>query len=339
MGLKNMKKKVEKRLKITSKKGLKLLSKTPKITQTQQETLSLFSDDFLTIKQVAQRRGCTIQAVYKTLKILKKKGLINTVLKKVEKVEPTYNKRDIRLHAQEFNVKILLQDNKYQKLLEKSNILFIDGNTIRLYRNSVEIYSGKSFYGKTPQESEKKSLEYWHKFLTRLEHELKITILKSRARNIRIVNHHYARGDSEICYNAIKNKKRVWIYAEEDGKLCFITDNSFGFKEDETVHPRTAKPDRKAIDKQVNDWRLNDPPTNSELNTNLTKATNILLSNQHLIADLPQVIGSLKTQIKSHLKLIQEYRKENKVWRKETTKKIKTQLEKQKEQSRLKDFF
>jgi hypothetical protein len=31
------------------------------------------------------------------------------------------------------------------------------------------------------------------------------------------------------------------------------------------VHPITAKQDRGAIDKQINDWRLNDPPTLSEI--------------------------------------------------------------------------
>lgn len=318
------------------KKGLKY-HKKDSLTKTEKEILHLLIEEFLTIKQIASTRKTSIQAVYKIIKSLKKKGAYNSGLKKVEKIEPTYNQNDIRLHGQEFNIKIIRQDEKYQKLLEKSNILFLDGNSVRLYKNSIEIYSGQSFYGKEQNEAEKKSLDYWNRFFSRLEHHTGVILIKPRSRNIKIVNQHYARGNSEICNNSIKNKERIWIMAEEDGKLAFITDDSFGFREDETVHPITAKIDRKAIDKQINDWRLNNPPTNSEINLNLNKAVTILVSNQDLIVGLPEVIGNLQKEIKSHLKLIKEYRSENKKWRKSLEKKYKTNVEK--EQRKLGEFF
>ena len=162
-----------------------------------------------------------------------------------------------------------------QEFIEKSNILFIDSNTVRLYKNSIEVYSGNSFHGKSTGQAEKKSLEYFNKFFARLEHELNITLVKPRSRNIRIVNQHYARGDSEVCDNARKEGERIWIHAAEDGKLAFITDDSFGFREDEAVHPKTAKPDRKNIDKQINDWRLKDPPTNSQLAGHLNQLVSV----------------------------------------------------------------
>jgi DNA-binding Lrp family transcriptional regulator len=247
------------------KKSLKLPPKIVKLSRIQKEIIHLVSDEFLTIKQIAERRKCSLQAVYKIITKIKEKGFLDGALNKVEKVPTTFHPTDIRLHGQELNIRILWQDNKYQELLNKSNTLFLDGNTIRLYKNSIEIYSGQTFFGKEVNDAEKRSLEYLQRFLARLEHELKIGIIKNKARNIKIVNQHFARGDSEIADNAIKNRERVWVYAEEDGKLAFITDDSFGFKEDETVHPITGKPDRLAVDKQVNDWRLNNPPTNSEL--------------------------------------------------------------------------
>lgn len=256
------------------KKGLKLPIINPKLTTAQKVILHLITDEFLTIKQIAQRRNCSIQAVYKIIAQIKKKGVLGNGLNKVEKVESTFNQSDVRLHGQEFNIRILWQDNKYQELLEKSNVIFIDSNTIRLYKNSIEIYSGQSFYGNTANISENKSLSYWQGFLARLEHDLKVLLIKTRARNIKIVNQHYARGNSEIADDSVKNRERVWVYAEEDGKLAFITDDSFGFREDETVHPITAKIDRKAVDKQVNDWRLNNPPTNSELKESLIIQSN-----------------------------------------------------------------
>lgn len=317
-------------------KGLKYPTKTP-LTGAEKEVLHLLTEEFLTIKQIQQRRQCSLQAVYKLIKKLKQKGAYDSGLNMVEKVEPTFNQSDLRLHGQELNIRILLQNPKYQAELDKSNTLFLDGNTIRLYKNSIEIYSGQSFYGKTINETEARSLDYWKRFMVRLEHDFGVILVKNRARNIKIVNQHWARGNSEICDNSREHRERVWIYAEEDGKLAFITDDSFGFREDETVHPVTAKPDRGAIDKQVNDWRLNNPPTNSELASNLNRASEIILQNQELIVGLPSVLNKLERQIKSHLKLIQEYRKENKNWRSEMLKEGKN-TDKPKSQRSLFDY-
>lgn len=315
---------------MVEKQGLKSHEGKVELTTAQNEVLHLISDEFLTIKQTAQRRDCSIQAVYKIIKQLKNKGAFDGGLNKVEKIQSTFNQSDIRLHGQEFNIRVLFQDNRYQKELNQSNVLFIDSNTVRLYKNSIEIYSGQSFYGKTTNESEKKGFSYWLHFFARLEHDLSITILKQRARNIKEVNHHYARGDSEIADNSTQNKERIWVYAEEDGKLAFITDDSFGFREDECVHPITAKPDRKAIDRQVNDWRLNNPPTNSEIALNqseMAQELKILADNMvYAQKELPVVLNNLKEQISNHLKLIQEYRQENINWRKGKIKELKEQL-------------
>jgi len=283
---------------MVEKKGLKFPSRSKELTTAQKEVLHLITEEFLTLKQIAQRRHCSLQAVYKITAQIKKKGLLGIGLNKVEKVEPTFNQSDLRLHGQEFNIRILWQDNKYQELLTKSNTLFLDSNTIRLYKNSIEAYSGQSFFGKTVNEVEKKSLEYWQRFLTRLEHDLKVSLIKNKARNIKIVNQHWARGDSEVSDNATKNKERVWVYAEEDGKLAFITDDSFGFREDETVHPTTAKIDRKAIDKQINDWRLNNPPTSSELAKNLNSFIQIATSDMSKREEYSRDIIKHKESIK-----------------------------------------
>ncbi|MCK9429535.1 MAG: hypothetical protein M0R17_05985 [Candidatus Omnitrophica bacterium] len=307
-------------------KGLKLPTKIKELTNSEKEILHLLSDEFFTIKQVAQRRDCSIQYVYKVIKSLKKKGEIDVSLNKTITSQSTFNQTDVRLHGQEINIRILWQDNKYQKIINNSNTIYLDSNTIRLYKNSIEIYSGQSFYGKTASESEKSSCEYWFRFITRLANDLNIILIKKQSRNIKIVNQHFARGDSEICDDSIKNRERVWVYAEEDGKLAFITDDSFGFKEDETVHPTTSKSDRKAIDKQINDWRINNPPTISEVSNNLKTASEIILSNQELISNLPNVLNRLEKEINSHLKLIKEYRKENKLWRKSFKKKVNNQL-------------
>lgn len=274
-----------------------MTTKQPKIkplTNAEKEILNLITEDFLSLKQIQIRRQCSRQAVYKIVKRLKEKGALNVGLQKVDKIDGLVNQKQIRLHGQEFNIKILYQNPKYALDLKKSNLVQLEGHTIKLYRNSIEVYSGEgiSFYGDSATKALSKSLAYWKKLFSRLEHELGIIILKPRTRNIRVVNQHFARGESEICDNAIKNNKRIKVFAEEDGKLAFITDDSFGFKEDETVHPLTSKPDREAVDKQVNDWRLNNPPTNSQLARHIL---NVSESQEHFAVHL-----------KSHVKAIQE---------------------------------
>ncbi len=304
-----------------SKKGLTKRLTEPiidsSLTPTEQEVLRLVTDEFLSLKQIQLRRKCSRQAVYKILKKLRKKGILTLSNEKVDKTGGTYiPKGKIRLHGQEFNIRILWQNQFYQKRLRKSNILFLDGNTIKLYRNSIEFYSGQSFISKNEQEADSRSLDYLRIFLRRLENDLKVILIKNRVGNIREVKHEYARTDSEVYQNAKDHKERIFVYAEEDGKLCFITDSSWGFKEDETVHTETAKSDRKAIDKQINDWRLNNPPTTSELALTINKA----------MENLPPILVDLRKQISSHLKLIQAYRKENVSWRKSKVKEIKKEL-------------
>lgn len=243
------------------------------LTNAEKEVLKLITEKHLTRKQIEVKRNCSRQAVHKLFTSLKKKGAFNIGLQKTEKnlcsCQP--NKKNVnqtRLHGQEFNIKIISQDHNYQRLLKKSNILYRDGHTIKLYKNSIEIYAGKgaSFYGRDAQEADRKASEYWQKFFTRLEHELKVILIKERSRNIKEVNHHYSRENSEIHANVLKTTgKHIRVFCPLDGKLAFITDDSFGLKEDETVHPVTAKQDRRAIDKHINDFRLNNPPTLSEV--------------------------------------------------------------------------
>lgn len=291
--------------------------KNPELTATEKEVLHLIADEFLTIKQIQIRRDCSFQAVYKILRKIREKGFLDNSFNRTVPSQGT-NPNDVRLHGQEFNIKLLSQTNKYQESLKKSNILFLDGNTVKLFRNSIEIHSGNSFIGKTANEAESKSLDYFHKFFARLEHELGTIILKPRSRNIKLVNQHFARGDSEIAENCIENKNQIRVFAYEDGKLAFITDDSFGFKEDETVHPITAKIDREAIDKQINDWRLNNPPTNSQL-----LETQQITANQ--LSQLTEIINRYGTHIESHtesiialskaipelVKILKETKKEN----------------------------
>jgi len=320
---------------MVDKKGLLYPYISTKLTKAEQEVLDLLTIKFFTPKQVQIARNCSKQAVYKIIRNLKNKGVLDTGFNKVDKSEAVVNQNQVRLHGQEFNIKIIWQDQIYQKRILESNLLYLDSHAIKLFRNSIEIYAGggTSFYGEDENRADKKALSYWNRFFIKLEQELHIIIIKDRCRNIKEVNHHFARGNSELCEKELEEQgKRIRVYCPIDGKLAFITDESFGNKEDETVHPLTAKRDRGNIDKQVNDWRLNNPPTNSEIwkitaqmALNQKKTGEMVDNLTQLQKELPGVLNRLETQINSHLKLIQEYRKENISWRKHTEEKYKKQ--------------
>jgi len=253
---------------ISTKKGLKYYSINTALTRAQQEVLILITEKYLTIEQIAKQRKCSPQAVYKLVKQLRNKGAYDTGLKTTFFGQPTSQpKYAKRLHGQEFNIKILTASKYYYEILKETNILYIDNHTIRLYRESIEIYAGDgvSFAGETEQVATSRSLRYWSRFFIKLEQKLKITLIKSGSFNIKLVNQHYGNFDTDFVNHFLEKGERIRIYANDNGKLWFLIDQSFGFIERENLHPETAKQDSEKVSKQLNDWRDFDPSTNSEL--------------------------------------------------------------------------
>ena len=289
---------MEKRRKNSTKKGLNNPHTNEKLTKTEEEVLDLITIEFLTIKKIALRRKCSLQAVYKIIKKLKEKGALNKSLKKVENFQSSKVENNKRLHSQELNIKILWQDNRYKNHLKKSNIRFIDGHTIRLYRNSIEIYAGEgtSFWGETEQRATAISLRYWDKFLGKLSNLLDLILVKPRSENIRLVAHHYGNIHCDFAKDCNENKQRIRIFAKEDGKLWFDMDESFNLKEREHPHKETAKQDSELVSIHIDDWRNNNPPTNSQLATHIKSVTD----NQLIFAE----------NMKSHIEAIQTLSRE-----------------------------
>ncbi len=287
------------------KKRFTLPNEAPKLTPSENDILHLLSEEYLTPKQIVLRRGCSKQYVYKVIRSLKKKGELTPNFKKVYKVQSSSKpKAPIRLHGEEFNIKIIWQDHKYQDMLSRCNLLYLDSNTIRLYKNSIEIYSGNSFTGKTAKECQTKSMSYWNKFFHRLENDLKVILVKPRKQNIKLVNSHYAYMDSEICKNTLENDdKNIQIRTTDDGKVWMITDQSLQGFEDETIHSKTSYEDRNKVDKYFNDLRDNNPPTNSEIYQILTQS--LLQSKKafEMIQDLVTTQKLLQENMQQMIKL------------------------------------
>ncbi len=275
---------------------------TKKLSKEQEEVLYLLTKEFLTTKQVALRRKTTLQATYKTINKIKQKGYLKSIPKGVENYQPTFKPptNQIRLHGQELNIKLLFKDEKYKLLLNKTNLLYIDGNPIRLYTNSIEVYITKSFYADNANKATSKSMQYITRLLNKVENDLKVIIVKPRHQNIKLVNQHYAEINNELAEEMEKKGQKIRVYTNDDGKLWFTIDNSFNFHEAETQHPKTAKQDMQdTVQPFFNDLRDNKPPKLSEMYDLLTKQANIMQGIQE-----NQTI--FDKNMKSHIKVVQE---------------------------------
>ncbi len=231
-----------------------------KLSKEQEDVLYLLTNEFLTPKKIAIRRNTSFQAAYKTIKKLKEKGALNNRLEGVEKIEGTFQPptNQIRLHAQEFNIKLLFKDQRYNELLDKSNIEYIDGNTIKLYSNSIEIYSAHIFMGEDVQSATSKSIHYWNRFFIKLEDYFNVILMKNRYQNIKLVKAHYSEINNELAKDYEVKGDKIKIFTRDDGKLWFLIDNSFNLHEIETVHPKTSKQDMGDVIKPYfNDLREN----------------------------------------------------------------------------------
>ena len=226
-----------------SKKGVESYS-SDTISKTQREVLDMLTKQYLTIKKIAKLRGTTIQAVYKIYKKLRKKGLIskgfNRGLKNYKVLTPQKGEI-VRLHGQQFAIKIISHSNLYKIYREKNNITFFEDNVVQLFKNTIVISANELlfFYGKTANMAMAKSLKHWMEFMLRIEDRLNIRIF-GKTSQIKQTNCHFAVWDEELGrYVESLEERRIKVNATEDGKLWFITDKSFGDAERECIHPET----------------------------------------------------------------------------------------------------
>jgi len=265
-----------------------------KLTKKEAEVLRLLTEDFLTPQKIAITRGVSERAIYYTIENLKKKGALNKSYKNLHKIGSTSEVFGrFRLHALEFNVRILFISKLYRKIKGKANHILVDGNTIRLYNNSLEVYVAKSFWGDSVQKATSRSNSYVNRLFTRLENDFKIVIVKDRVPNIKLVNAHYSEVNNGLARDCNINKDKVKVYSS-DGRLWFLIDNSFNLNEAETVDGRSSKRDMEnVVTPFFNDLRDNTPPTLSQMMFMFKSIADI---NKETAAGLNAVAGLLKSQ-------------------------------------------
>lgn len=290
--------KVDKLSTLSTKKGCFSHKQPAVITPLEQEVLYLLTQEFLTPKQVSIRRQCTKQAISKIIVNLKKKGFLKKDFQGVDKsVWPSQPEHLVRLHGMEFNVNILWKDENYKKVLARTNILYVDGNTVRLYPDSVEVYALNSYFGEDATQATSKAMSYFQKFFVKLENQLKVILVRPESQNIRVVKAEYAEVANEYAKECNLTGDRLKVYARDDGKLWFEIDNSFKLHEAETKHPLTSKPDMDKVRAAFNDYRDNQPPLPSQISLSLQKT-------QEALFEVAQAQLNTNTQIQTLVKIL-----------------------------------
>ena len=129
-----------------------------------------------TVKKIANRRKVSVQAVYKIINTIKKKGMWNKLFLRHQNNEtytqPPTNKRQkpIRLHGQHFLIKIIPSDlPKYRKMYTPGQKMFINGNTIEFNDRNIEVYFNTDFFGTDPNDCAEQSQLYYLRFFYMLE--------------------------------------------------------------------------------------------------------------------------------------------------------------------------
>lgn len=228
------------------------------LTASEKEVLDMITKDFATPKEITLRRKTKKGVTYKIIRSLRKKGVLTIGKQMVNNLRTAQFTNPIRLHAQEFNIRIIAGSDKYREKIKEwdGKAKIIDGNSVRLFPHAIEVNSGHEYISDDVNKVTADSLLYLKRFLARLENDLSVILIKTRSENITLVNSHYAEVGNELARQANANKEKIRIYANEDGILWATFDDSFKLSEAETLHPKTSQRDMGSVVKpHFNDLR------------------------------------------------------------------------------------
>ena len=179
--------------------------------------------------------------------------------------QPFKYSHPIRCHGQKFRINILYKDKRYIKIKNKDNLIYVDGNTVKLFNNSILIFSNQSFYGDTTEQSFSKSMGYWDRFFHIVENDTQTILVKPRKQNIKMYDFHFAEINNELAEECEKKGYKIRVFATDTGKLWFTIDNSLNQHEAETQGETALEDMRDVVSKVMNEYRDKKAPLPEEM--------------------------------------------------------------------------
>lgn len=207
------------------------------LTKKQGVTLRLLKMGY-TVAEVAKHRKVSRQAVYKMLYWLEDKGIFNysTLKRMLLSPKPSL----LRLHALQYQIKILYQSPVYRKVQQQSNIITFGDFKIALHKASLTLWILRDFLGPKAEVCQSAASEYLYKTLAFVERKYNLTLVKRGYQNIKQVRHHYAKMQDPLAEKAIKENQPMQIRDRKDGKVWLSVDQSIKPPELETIHKESA---------------------------------------------------------------------------------------------------
>lgn len=276
-----------------------------------------------------------LRRLVKNKKIIKKSRGIYKVNSSPEHPSKLFPK-EIRGHAFIWTLKLnrkwdwINRLNKFKQTykLVRNTIprIIINNRKIWLGKENIVIYEAHSFYGKTAAESKRHAVISLLETINKLEFKLNINL---KPYIFKPAREHYGIIKNDLAQQCNRQGEKIHVYDNLEGEWLWI-DDSLSLGELETGGKKALLRNLQA-QKYFNSHKKTDFKVTPEfvLNT-LTKIAETQLHNQFQVQQFTK-------QIKSHLKLIKDYRRENKAWRKNLEKQY-TRKE-TKDQTSLKRFI
>lgn len=239
------------------------------LTKTEREVLNLYVVSGLSASDIANRRQTSVQAVYKILKKLHKKGYVekglNLGLKKTMPVtiKPQKWHRYFRLHGIHLKITPYYFYPKYSQNIGKLGtpygkwMVMVNKNNVELQLQPMQSYDSPSL-----EECKEMLMGDIHKTLFQIENRFGFEAWKNQRASITLVNHHIAEVNNGIARELQGTYMQI---IGADSKVWCQIDMSIKRPELEFVHPRQAFDDAGLISAYLNDLRENQPLTNSML--------------------------------------------------------------------------
>lgn len=313
----------------------------------------------LRAKTLLKLTGLKQRVLYKRLNILKDKGLIENVPPIWKIVNGGMGKCAIllkdnsifELHNLSYIVKLLKVPDWWKerknylirlKEWQFKNITFGKGSSnpyqqlinenfvIQCYPESLIIIARKRYYSNDPYDTIKQAINDVLALLEWFCERFRFDFFNNGIPHIQTRNNDFNRMNDALANRVKKEKASFLVELDERRKVWVDMSEPFG---KEANYPEAQE----ILEKQTKDLLINKPPVLSEVWRITTE--NALQSQKMMetMSNLPQTIKQLELQVKSHLRLIQEYRKENIRWRKESLSKVQNE-NKNLKQRRLSEY-
>lgn len=275
------------------------------LTQNQEEIMEMYVVKGMIPEQIANARQISIQAVYKTLRKLRKKGWLEYNKNRGFKKSDAYHQRGLKNFFRLHNIHLVIEPyHFYERFKENIHKIYPIGiYTITINTKNIEAQTQKlkSYDEQSINECWVSFAEDMETMIRKLENDVGCEIWKNRKMNIKLVNYHLAEVHNGVATQIMPQKLKI---IDLEGKVWLVIDKSTGAPEMETVDPVLARDDMEMLQTYYNDLRQNRPPTNSELAEQIQILTEPVKSFEQLAEEIKTKQDAMRN--KHHLEKLND---------------------------------